>query len=312
MPKPMSNASGDPLIGDTYLVGDRRIALAQAGEGGPAVVFLPGAGLIGLDFLPLHEAASRVSVSVVYDRPGTGWSDGARLPRTAADVATELCALLERAGVKSPYILVGHSLGGAYIRRFAQLYPSKVAGLVFLDPAHEGYETLPRPSALARLRQTAAMLRAVLDIEGFYRPLFERMLAGFPEPARSRLIDYHLTYWRRSLDEARNLQPQVLNEIRAGGPLPDVPTIVITAMGIDPFMAPFMSAADLARINERKLSFYEAFAASLPRGENRALADAGHSTIHVDRPDAVLKAIADVLRAARADARRRAPAQAFA
>ena len=71
MPKPMSNASGDPLIGDTYLVGDRRIALAQAGEGGPAVVFLPGAGLIGLSgLIGLNNATTRyASIITRYPFP---------------------------------------------------------------------------------------------------------------------------------------------------------------------------------------------------------------------------------------------------
>src|SRR5580658_551011 len=135
--------SAAPPIGRLYEVGGRRFALDRRGSGGPSVVFLPGAGLIGLDFLNIHEAIARVTTSVVYDRAGTGWSDAIRLPRSAADAAEELRALLEVAGVPPPYILVGHSLGGAYIRRFAQLFPQDVAGLLFLDPAHEGYATMP-------------------------------------------------------------------------------------------------------------------------------------------------------------------------
>ena len=38
-----------------------------------------------------------------------------------------------------PYVLVGHSLGGAYARRYAQLYPGEVAGLLFLEPFYEGF-----------------------------------------------------------------------------------------------------------------------------------------------------------------------------
>jgi hypothetical protein len=37
------------------------------------------------------------------------------------------------------------------------------------------------------------------------------------------------------------------------------------------------------------------FAESVPRGENRAIKNAGHSWIHTDRPDEVIQAIWDLL-----------------
>jgi hypothetical protein len=45
------------------------------GSGDPAVVFLPGAGLVVLDFLNIHERVAEITTSVLYDRAGTGWSD---------------------------------------------------------------------------------------------------------------------------------------------------------------------------------------------------------------------------------------------
>ncbi|HTX50217.1 MAG TPA: hypothetical protein VME40_12610, partial [Caulobacteraceae bacterium] len=129
----------------------------------------------------------------------------------------------------------------------------------------------------------------------FYSPMFEHMLAAWPAPLRERLVDYHLRNWRRSLSEAANLKTQVLDEIRAGGPSPDVPMVVLTAMGIDPFMAPFLPEEYLRTLNDRKAAFYDAFAATVPRGENRRIADAGHSTLHTDRPKAVVQAIRDVI-----------------
>ena len=41
--------------------------------------------------------------------------------------------LLLKAGVQPPYLLVGHSLGGLYVQKFAQLFPAETAGLVLLD-----------------------------------------------------------------------------------------------------------------------------------------------------------------------------------
>ena len=86
-----------------------------------------------------------------YDRPGTlFYSDPPRItdrtapvhmPRTAADVVSELHALLAAAHVPGPYILAGHSLGGLFTLLYAQTYPTDVKGLVLVDafPA-----TLPR------------------------------------------------------------------------------------------------------------------------------------------------------------------------
>ena len=286
-------------LGRRYETAGRHLSLHRSGEGGPAVVFLPGAGLIGLDYLNIHEQVSRFTTSVIYDRAGTGWSDETALPRTAAEVAEELRGLLSAAGVPPPYVLVGHSLGGAYVRRYAQLFPGEVAGLLFLDPAHEGYAAMPGQKLLPQIRQGLAMLPALLNMKKFYRPKFEAMLAGWPDAVRGRLVDYHLRAWRKSLQEARNLQTEILDEIRDGGAMPNARLIVLTAMGIDPFMAAFMPEPYLRELNARKQGYYADFARSAPRGENRLLADAGHSTLHTDRPDAVVEAIRDLVQAAR-------------
>ena len=65
---------------------------------------------------------------------------GFELPRSSAEVTDELRELLRTAGVPAPYLLVGHSLGGFYARHYAHRFPSEVADLVLLDPAHEDYD----------------------------------------------------------------------------------------------------------------------------------------------------------------------------
>lgn len=36
-----------------------------------------------------------------------------------------------------PYILVGHSMGGLYVRAFARNYPAMAVGMVLVDATHE-------------------------------------------------------------------------------------------------------------------------------------------------------------------------------
>jgi pimeloyl-ACP methyl ester carboxylesterase len=60
--------------------------------------------------------------------------------------------MLHNADAAPPYILVGHSLGGPYVRVFAGMYPDEVAGIVLVDPTQEklidwAKEREPKPAA---------------------------------------------------------------------------------------------------------------------------------------------------------------------
>lgn len=285
-----------PPLGRRYDVDGLHLALHRSGTGGPPVVVVPGAGLVGLDFLNIHQRVAELTTSVIYDRAGTGWSDPIGLPRTATAVAAELHELLHVAGVAAPFLLLGHSLGGGYARRFAQLYPDEVAGLLLIEPAHEDYlASMPEQVRQVGERADAApMPEPTQEQSQALRGLFTQLLAAWPEKVRTALIDYHVAAWQVGLQEGRNRR-EVMNELRDGGATPDVPVIVLTGMGLDPGQRLFMSEELQRQQNEAKRQLYAAVAAGLPRGELRVLDDAAHSTFHLDRPDAVLAAVRDLL-----------------
>jgi pimeloyl-ACP methyl ester carboxylesterase len=108
--------------------------LEQRREGQPVVVFESG-GATPLEtwdhVLPLVATFAPV---VAYDRPGTGQSGWDEMPPTPERVAVRLRNLLAQMDVRPPYVLVGHSWGGALARYFVGLYPQEVAGALFLDP----------------------------------------------------------------------------------------------------------------------------------------------------------------------------------
>ena len=116
-----------PPVGGLHEIDGRRLFLHRSGSGGPAVVFLPGASAVGLDYFGVQREVSRFTTAMVYDRGGTGYSDTLPLPRTAAAVATELRDLLRGLEIPAPHVLAAHSLGGFYAHRFAQLFPDEVA-----------------------------------------------------------------------------------------------------------------------------------------------------------------------------------------
>ena len=115
---------------------DATISYTLSGQGALPVVFQSdlGDGKDAWDsVLPLVERQHRV---LAYDRPGYGASRKTTTPRDPCTIAAQQHELLAQAGLKPPYVLVGHGMGGLYQYVYARLYPQDVAGLVLLDPTH--------------------------------------------------------------------------------------------------------------------------------------------------------------------------------
>ncbi|MEU6425827.1 alpha/beta hydrolase [Microbispora sp. NPDC046973] len=292
-----------PPLGEYHDVNGRTLLLHREGGGGPAVVFLPGAGAVGMDYWDAQRRAAAFTTSVLYDRAGTGWSESIDLPRSSTEVTDELRALLRTAGIPGPYVLAGHSLGGLYARHHAIRFPGEVAGLVLMEPAHEDYRAY-MPRELAERWDAWDPAGALPDelpreILEFYRVLFEQEMAGWPAGLREPLVDSHVSpeWLLTGIREAANVNA-VYDEVRAAGPLPDVPVIILTAPAVDPFKRAVSAGASeelLRAESDGKTRLYNEFAASMPRGENRVVEDAGHVTLPFRRPDAVVLAIRDVL-----------------
>jgi pimeloyl-ACP methyl ester carboxylesterase len=291
-----------PPVGRYYEVEGRRLLLHQSGSGGPAVVFLPRGGAVGLDYLNIQQRAAELTTSVTYDRAGTGWSDSVDLPRTSVEVTDELRALLNVAEVPAPYVMVGHSLGGLYARHYTQRFSGEVAGLVLLDPAHEDYNAyMPKDLVdqwTAWDPNDALPAELPAELIQFYRHLFEREMTDWPEEIRQVLVERHvsLDWLRTGLQEATNVE-ELYDEVRHGGHMPDVPLIILSSMGIDSFKAAVSQGTAESLLREEiegKRRLYTTWAQSL-HGENRLIEDVGHVTLHFRRPDAVLQAIQDLL-----------------
>lgn len=290
-------SSDAPPVGRRYDVGGRQLMLHRSGTGGPAVVILPGASAVGLDYLNIHDRISEFTTSVLYDRGGTGWSDPVDLPRTAAEVATELHDLLRTAGLPGPYLLAAHSLGGGYARRFAQLFPDQTAGFLYLDTFFEDTDTyLPERLHLANVRQPDPGRLGQALMRPFARRMYRQMFAGWPDGLRQELIERHVSaaWWQVGVRE-RSTMPQLAGELHRGGPVPDRPSIVLTATGIDPGLRLLMSPASLRAMTEGNRRLHAALAASSSHGELRALDGARHSTLTTDQAGAVVQAARDLL-----------------
>jgi pimeloyl-ACP methyl ester carboxylesterase len=126
------------------------------GSGSPTLVLESGLGNEFLIWSKVQPTLSRTTRVCSYDRAGYGYSDAQPAPRDADHIAVELHNLLLQAKVSGPIILMGHSLGGIFIRDYATRYPEQVAGLIFVDasfPLHDHNPTfrIVKPRGITRL-----------------------------------------------------------------------------------------------------------------------------------------------------------------
>jgi pimeloyl-ACP methyl ester carboxylesterase len=119
-------------------VDDHRLFLHCTGQPSDMTVVLENGLGAGLDLWKAVQSKVEESSRVCsYDRSGEGHSDKPTQPQTPDSVAADLHRLLEIEKIPGPYVLVGASLGGIYVRRFALRYPNLTAGIVLVDSSHE-------------------------------------------------------------------------------------------------------------------------------------------------------------------------------
>jgi Alpha/beta hydrolase family len=115
-----------------------RLAYVRCGRGAPTIVFEGGFGGDLKNWDRMFPMVGRFAPVFAYSRPGfrgsdIAWKADSDGMRTSSEAAHLLHDALAAAHVRPPYVLVGHSLGGLYIQKFAQLYRKDTAGLVLMD-----------------------------------------------------------------------------------------------------------------------------------------------------------------------------------
>jgi pimeloyl-ACP methyl ester carboxylesterase len=296
-------------------VGARRMNIFCSGEGSPTVILDSGLGGDTTDWRLVQGRIARHTRVCSYDRAGMGFSDPASPPRDAAAIVTDLHALLRAAGIAPPYVLVGHSIAGLYVRLYTDRYPSEVAGLVLVDPSTEyddrqfrkvapGYEhavsgwrlqvqecVIGAPSGKCTLAFSLAQMKQALKAAG----------CPGPTPAACAVAEVqaeqamHSSLWEDLLLEDVAL-PRSSAEIHAQQrPYGDLPLIVLTAGRPDDYPVP---AAELHAIWLAGKELHQRVAALSSRGANFVIAGAGHY-IQIDQPSAVVSAADEVVDQAR-------------
>lgn len=263
------------------------------GQGLPTVVLDSGLGDSFMSWQKVQPQIAKFARVCSYDRDGSGYSDVSARPRTSKVIAKELNSLLRRAGISPPYILVGHSMGGYDVRVFAGLYRDEVAGMVLVDASHPDQEKR-LPIELSGME--ASWLREAEFLE-FTMPFgIPRLLGLCDESARVRAAECNFHTAREGVKEMKAF-PESAAQAAASGSLGDLPLIVLSH---DPDKPSADLPADLAKpTNDAWEKMQEEMAHLSTRGTQIIAKNSGHY-IRINRPDAVIDAIRNVVDQARA------------
>ena len=105
----------------------------QSRDSLPTVILESGAGDFSVEWSLVQPEVSKFTKVCSYDRAGDGWSEWGPHPRTFHQIVYELHTLLMNAGLKPPFVFVGHSYGGWLVRLYALTYPREVVGMVLVE-----------------------------------------------------------------------------------------------------------------------------------------------------------------------------------
>jgi pimeloyl-ACP methyl ester carboxylesterase len=287
-----------PPPGRLIDIGRRRLHLNCTGRGTPAIIAENGMAAFSTDWALVQPEASRLSQFCSYDRVGYAWSDDG--PADLVDQTTDdLRTLLRTAGLNPPYVLIGASIGGLYVRAYQRRFPDEVVGLVLDDASSEqilSFRIDEKDKALADI--SANELRTMFETLSRKPPVPRPLPTEIEEPADRLPKEGQLArFWalRKFLGNSAIL-PSFLSaeswreefvaqraQSLEGHPLGNLPLIVLTR-GLN--------------TDDRRKEVAAAFAA-LSRSGKLVTADRSDHEIHLYRPDLVISALEEVVKAAR-------------
>lgn len=288
----------------------QKLYVVEKGSGGPAVLFEAGIAATNLNWHRVQEEVASFTATASYDRSGLGWSSPCRSLRTPGNISFELHTMLEVAGIKPPYILVGHSFGGLVMRRYAAMYPEDVAGVVLVDPmrceewpplnpekqsmiergrklaryaipiAHFGLARLAVTSLLCRSGRLSGHLADAGGLGG--RHVLKRVTEEVAKMPRE-VWPVIAAHWSRpgyyaGMQRHVEAVPDTVNEMQYAHPICDIPVLVLTPAKSTP-----LSGQCLDKIGNNV---------------RQVIATESAHWIHLDEPQLVVDAIREMVASA--------------
>jgi len=284
------------------------------GSGSPTVVLEAGAQSSSIYWVRIQDDVAEFTRVCSYDRAGYGWSDTVHEAMLPQQVAEMLHNLLERGGEQPPYLMVGHSFGGIYVRTFTVKYPDEVVGMVLVDSSHENQSQQTPPEIAEspewiQLQEAGATSLRILPIAapiGVLRAfkLMDPAVANLQLPDQEKvpaLAEMYRTGFIGAYARESNMIATYSGQPRKLG---DIPLIVLSqkmeVTDVQKMFEPYPPAiksllttevmqgvADTNNENQNEL------AALSTRGKRIIVEGSGHF-IQLDKPQVVIDAIREV------------------
>lgn len=290
-------------------VNDIQMRLDCRGSGSPIVVLEAGAQSSSRIWGWIQDDLAKFTRVCSYDRAGYGWSDPVPEAMLPDRVAKMLHDLLLKAGEQPPYLMVGHSFGGVYVRSFAVQYPAEVVGMVLVDSSHEN-QSRQDPPELAespkylRIKNagvTSLKVLQILEPIGLVRAfkMLDSIIASFPEQEKEAAL---AEMYRSGFSGAYARESEMMIAY-SGQPdkLGDIPLIVLSqqtdAQKMYDQYRPLLQDEFTLELGQQVADIYNAnqeeLASLSPRGKRIIVEDSGHF-IQLDKPELVIDAIREV------------------
>ncbi|QQK77408.1 alpha/beta hydrolase [Salicibibacter cibarius] len=199
---------------------------------GESVVFVPGSGTSSpyADWFEIQQALTDDAKTVVYERPGYGWSEQTKASRSIEQVVSEMDAALSGSEASPPYTMVAHSMGSLDVLHYAQQHPEAVNGIVLVDGASPQFAAeMSVPNVLPfrgmQFLRNTGVVRAVGSIYPGILDTNENLPGDVLELNRKQTMQ---NLWNNTMLEERSRLNDNGNTVLNGGETGDIPLTVIT------------------------------------------------------------------------------------
>lgn len=264
--------------GEMVDVGGYKLHLQIAGEakeGQPTVVMESGLGGCSVQWEKVQAQLAKSTKAVSYDRAGMGWSETSQKETSIDGIIEDLWKALKASNIKPPYILVGHSIGGAYMQYYALKYREEVAGVVLVDPTPDHFKR----DKIDTPEESPGLL--ILQ-EPYTPPSFKGELPPFLALNGTEKFKKHQVDTINAINESLEKLKKARKEASLDGTLPfrDKPLVVISTA----------KEAEYSEDQKKKDDFHKSLSQQSEKGKRIVSKKSDHD-VQMNEPDLVTKYI---------------------
>lgn len=280
------------IPGKLYDIGGYSMHLFCTGEGSPTIVLSSGLGDDFTGWAKVQPVLSQQTRVCSYDRAGFGWSQSRPGVQDADAISSQLHQLIEAAAVQRPFVLVGHSISGIYLRSYAAHYPGDLAGLVFVDGATPLQDDrIPKELVTIQENQRHQMpWQKLLMTLGWYRlqGVCTSIPPGFEAYSAWIKADSCIPSQMDAIENELDAEHTSGEETIHAGPFGDLPVLILSR---DPDVLASNWPAAVSKANSIAWSQMQEEAKGLSSESKRIIAKGSDHYIQNDRADLVNREI---------------------